>query len=160
MSHDEQVSWEDISQHETTSKHRTQSCEWTLWTWSTDRSVATNMLLDLPGAQTRVWLSPTGCWIYLGHRHDCDCHQHALYLGGRHSAANAFKDPHCQEALIFCFSCHSNKAVLSHTGWKENVAWSGAPRLCTLAMNDMSMSGFRKQRCNICLTIERERSYQ
>ena len=60
MSHDEQVSWEDISQHETTSKH-----------------IVVNGHCE-PGAQTQVWLSPTWCWIYLGHRHECDCHQHAV----------------------------------------------------------------------------------
>ena len=109
-----------------------------------------------PGAQTRVWLSPTCCWIYLlGHWHDCDCHQHALYFEGMHSAANAFKDPHCQEKL----SSFQQSSPLSSLILAERRVLRGAGLLvCTSAMDGMSMSGFRKQRCNICLTIGEKRS--
>ena len=82
-----------------------------------------------PGAQTRVWLSPTCCWIYL--------------LG--HSLARLWLSPTC---FVFwgnalCCQCFQRStlprealiiptkqsSLISHTGWKENVAWSGAPRL-------------------------------
>ena len=116
MSHDdEQVSWDDIVR-------------------STRQLPNTEFWMDI---------------VNQGHRHDCDCHQHTvgfnmgtdtsvtvtnilLDFEGRHSAANAFKDqllsrPRSSHLL---FLSSSNKAVFSHShAWKENVAWSGAPRL-------------------------------
>ena len=128
-----------------------------------------------PGAQTGVW-PPTCCWIYLGHRHECGCHQQAVGFTWGTGTIVTVTNMLCilgEGTLLPMLSkIHTAKKLSSFVSLviptkqsslilAERRMLRGAGLLvCTLAMNDMSMSGFRKQRCNICLTIERERSYQ
>ena len=54
------------------------------FTWGTDTSVAvTNRLLDLPGAQARLWLSPT-CFVSWGKALCCQCFQRSTLPRSSH----------------------------------------------------------------------------